>query len=250
MSDQLGDRMKRQYEDRTRYCLPRRTYTIVRIDGKAFHTFTRGCAKPFDYALMSDMDQAATALCEQAMGVRCAYGQSDEYSVLLTDFELNSTEAWFDGNIQKIASVSASIFTEAFPQAGACFDARVFTIPDPVEVQNYFIWRQQDATRNAILMAGYSEFSAKQMHGKNTNEVQEMLFQERGINFNDFPINAKRGRVVWKESYEVSYEIGSGASCARTRWSVDTEMPVLTQDRAYFAGRMRIPDLSRPGVAA
>jgi tRNA(His) guanylyltransferase len=244
MSDQIGARMKSQYEDRTRYLLPRRTHTILRIDGKAFHTFTRGCAKPFDYDLMDAMDTAAIALCREAMGVRCGYGQSDEYSFLLTDFDTIHTESWFDGNIQKIVSVAASIFTESFPRDGANFDARIFTIPDQIEVQNYFVWRQQDATRNAILMAGYANFSPKQMHGKNTSQVQEMLFRDRQINFNDYPVRAKRGRVVFKENYMLE----PGAE--RSRWVVDNEMPILTADRSYFYGRMRFPMMQPEAVEA
>lgn len=238
--------MKSQYESRTRYMLPRRTYTIIRVDGKAFHTLTRGCEKPFDYGLMDMMDSAAAVLCDQGQGVRCAYGQSDEYSFLLTDFETTSTEAWFDGNIQKIASVAASTFTAAFARANdrfksAAFDARVFTIPDPIEVENYFIWRQQDATRNAILMAGYSEFSPKEMHGLDTSKVQEKLFQERQINFNDYPVRAKRGRVIWKEMYLPDGD--DGPVVERSRWSIDNESPIFTADRSYFYGRMRIPEL-------
>lgn len=237
-NEPLGDRMKERYEDRTRFSLPRRTYTIIRIDGKAFHTYTRGADKPFDYPLMRWMDAGALALCKEAMGVRCAYGQSDEYSFLLTDFETIHSEAWFDGNIQKIVSVAASIFTGAFNEVAergtASFDARVFTISDAVEVENYFIWRQQDATRNAILMAGYSEFSPKQMHGKNVSQVQEMLFQEHGINFNDYPVIAKRGRWIFKEEYK-----HEGAS--RSRWAVDQEMPILTQDRDFIHRSRAIP---------
>lgn len=247
MTDSIGLRMKAQYEDRTRYLLPRRTWTIIRVDGKAFHTFTRDACRPFDYKLMDDLDTAAKSLCAQAMGVKCAYGQSDEYSFLLTDFETPATEAWFDGNIQKIASISASIFTEAFPRSGANFDARVFTIPDPQEVLNYFIWRQQDATRNAILMAGNAEFSPKQMHGLNVNQVQEKLFSERGINFDDYPTCAKRGRVVYKESYLPATATQQGTQTEgnpytkRSRWAVDQSIPIFTADRDYFQRVMGIP---------
>ncbi len=235
--------MKAQYEDRTRYQLPRRTYTIVRIDGKAFHTFTRGCAKPFDYPLMERLDAAAAETCKEMQGCRCAYGQSDEYSFLLTDFSTIHTAAWFDGNIQKIVSVAASTFTEAFAAKCGRFDARVFTIPDPVEVCNYFIWRQQDATRNAISMVGFSEFSPKQMHGLNTDQVQEKLFQERGINFNDFPARAKRGRVVRKETY-------TEEEAERSRWMVDNDAPIFTSNRNYLLDKMMIPDLPRNEYAA
>lgn len=239
-NDQLGIRMKAQYEDRTRYQLPRRSYTIIRVDGKAFHTYTRGADKPFDYRLMAAMDNAALALCDEAQGIRCGYGQSDEYSFLLTDFSTIQTQSWFDGNIQKIVSVAASIFTGAFndqkyKEDVAAFDARVFTIPDPIEVENYFIWRQQDCTRNAILSAGYAKFSPKQMHEKNTSEVQEMLFQE-GINFNDYPASAKRGRAIIRETYMLE-------DCERSRWTADQVMPILTQDRSYLASKMRIPKM-------
>ena len=254
--DSIGDRMKNQYENRTRYCLPRRTYTIIRVDGKAFHTYTRGAEKPYDYGLMADMDTAACELASGMMGCQFGYGQSDEYSFLLTDFAMENTELWFDGNIQKMASVAASTFATAFDRARIyrcreilvawppppAFDARVFTIPDRTEVENYFIWRQQDATRNAILMAGYAQFSPKQMHGINVNEVQEKLFTEKAINFNEYPANAKRGRVVWRENYEIEQD---GAWAQRSRWSVDCEMPILTQDRDYFHARMAIPEYPR-----
>ena len=146
--DPLGDRMKRDYESRTRYTLPRRTYTLLRADGKSFHTYTKHCARPFDTELMADMDAAALALCEMCDGARLAFVQSDEISVLLTDFEHPQTEAWFDGGVQKIASVAASIATAHFNAARAkrgdnrtdtlaFFDCRVWTIPSRTEVANY-----------------------------------------------------------------------------------------------------------------
>jgi tRNA(His) guanylyltransferase len=227
--DSLGDRMKNQYEDRSRFMLPRRTYTLIRCDGKAFHTYTRGCEKPNDTCLATAMDGAAWALCEEAQGSACAYVQSDEISVLLTDFAIPTTEAWFDGNLQKIVSVSASVVTAAFNEAfgredQAHFDARVFTIPDPIEVENYFIWRQQDATRNSIQGLAQSKFSSHQLHGKNTSQMQEMLFQEHGINWDATSPYWKRGRTVVK--------LDEG-------WGVDESIPVFTQDRDYL--RSRIP---------
>lgn len=246
--DPIGDRMKRQYEDRTRYMLPRRTYTIIRIDGKAFHTYTRGLEKPYDDGLMCDLDSAAKAVCQTAMGCVFAYGQSDEYSFLLHDFERHQTEAWFDGNLQKIASVAASVFTVSFVRhridrvgladcGSPAFDARVFTIADHDEALNYFVWRQQDATRNAIQMVGDANFSPKQTHKVNTSQLQEMLFQQRGINFNDYPVAFKRGRVV----HRIVFEQEPGV--VRSRWDVDTSIPVFTADRDYFT-RIGFPYLN------
>ena len=112
--DSLGDRMKDHYENRTRYLLPRRTYTILRIDGKAFHAYTKDCERPYDSFFSEDMDFTAVTLCKQIEGTQIAYIQSDEISILLTDFADNQTQAWFDGNLQKLVSISASIATAHF----------------------------------------------------------------------------------------------------------------------------------------
>lgn len=247
--DSLGDRMKAQYENRTRFFLPRRTYTVVRVDGRAFHTYCRGLPRPFDTELMEHMNAAGKRLCDSMQGACFGFVQSDEISVLLTDFEKIDTEAWFDGNLQKIASVAASEATAEFNlqrySAGhpfsATFDARAFTIPDPVEVANYFVWRQQDATRNSISMAAQAQFSHQQLHGLSSSQQQEMLWREKGINWNDYPAGCKRGRAIVREVYtaDVPYtdkrsgEERIAEHVTRSRW-VDVEPPIFTQDRLWL----------------
>jgi tRNA(His) guanylyltransferase len=244
VKDCLGDRMKENYEDRARVLLPRRTYTILRLDGKAFHTFTKIFKRPFDEDLINMMDQTAIALCQELQGTKFAYVQSDEISILLTDFETLKTCAWFDGNLQKMVSVSASIATAAFnaefinfihkidsvfskinQKELARFDSRAFTIPDPAEVENYFIWRQQDCSRNSISMVAQSLYSHKQLQAIKQADLQEMIFQ-KGINWNDYPAHLKRGRVIMKETYEKT-------SAQRLRWVI-TAPPVFTQDREFL----------------
>jgi tRNA(His) 5'-end guanylyltransferase len=152
---------------------------------------------------MADMDHVAKTLCEEVSGSVFAYVQSDEISLLVTDFALASTQPWFGGEVQKIVSTVAAIATAALcgrrPGRPATFDARAFTIADPVEVANYFIWRQRDAVRNSISMAAQAQFSQKQLHGVNSGQMQELLWSEKGINWNDYPAGAKRGRVAVKE---------------------------------------------------
>lgn len=231
--DAIGDRMKSYYEDRTRFLLIRRSYTIIRIDGKAFHTYTKGLIKPFDQQLVNDMDQTACFLCKSIQGAKFAFVQSDEISILLTDFEEITTDSWFDGNIQKIASVSASMATARFnelrPGKLAFFDSRVFQIPGKIEVENYFIWRQQDTVRNSISSAAQSVYSPKELDGKNTDQQQEMLFQ-KGINWNDYNITLKRGRLIVKEIYEKD-------GAMRSRW-ISTGVPTFTQDRDFLSSRI------------
>lgn len=204
-NDSLGDRMK-DHERVTKTTLPRRTYAIIRADGRSFHTYLRGAQKPFDFEFMDDMAHVAKALCEEVSGTVFAYTQSDEISLLVTDFASPSTQPWFGGEVQKIVSTVAATATMALcerrPGRPATFDARVFTIADRTEVADYFIWRQRDAVRNSIAMAAQAQFSHKQLHGVNTSQMQEMLWQEKGINWNDYPAGAKRGRVVVKDGGE------------------------------------------------
>jgi tRNA(His) 5'-end guanylyltransferase len=258
-NDELGSRMKDNYEDRTRFSVPRRTYTVIRLDGKSFHTYTKGFKRPYDLGLMRIMDQTAMALCEAIQGVKLAYVQSDEISLVLTDFETIQTDAWFGGNIQKMASVSASIATAAFNNGMyldedilanmdkvAYFDSRVFSIPDREEVINALIWRQQDATRNSIQMGAQSLYSQKELHGKNTSELQELMFQ-KGINWDKYPIGFKRGRIILKEKSEsmvVQQRIegeNRPTMIERIRWGV-FDPPIFTQDRNFL--QSRIPTMS------
>lgn len=236
----LGNRMKEFYENRTRVYMPRRTYTIIRIDGKAFHTFTKGLSKPFSEKLIDAMNFTAEKLCAGIQGAKFAYVQSDEISIVITDFDKIETSAWFDNNIQKMASVAASIATRAFNSFWisdmtesdfdvnelfsklAEFDARVFAINQKAEVLNYFLWRQEDAIKNSIASVAQSKFSSKELHRKNQKDQLEML-QEIGIDWNtDFDNGKKRGRLIQKEEF-----LKNGAK--RTRW-VSNDAPNIRSD--------------------
>ncbi|MEU3452277.1 tRNA(His) guanylyltransferase Thg1 family protein [Micromonospora sp. NPDC006766] len=198
----LGDRMK-GYEQATRLVLPRRTYTLMRVDIRAAHGYLRGAVKPYDEQFMADMDAAAEALCREVSGAVFAFTQSDEISVLACDFAAPGTQPWFGGVAAKMVSISAAVATatlNARRPGMALFDSRVFTIADPREVASYFVWRQRDCVRNSITMAAQAQFPHKRLHGVNTGQMQEMLRQEKGINWNDYPDGCKRGRVVVKAS--------------------------------------------------
>lgn len=268
--DSLGDRMK-GYENISRNYLIRRVPVIIRLDGKAFHTFTRGMQKPFDPVLTQAMQQTMKSLCENIQGCVLGYTQSDEITLVLTDYATIKTDAWFGYNIQKMTSIAASMATLAFDrefiiahgewfdksfdngvsdQIGfsqlddlyiskkhrALFDARVFSIPKE-EVCNCLIWRQQDATRNSIEAVGQSQFSQSQLHKKNCNEIQEMLWTEKGINWNDFPTESKRGSCCIKQLIKAPMDdpqhLGQQITVTRRKWVIDREIPIFTQDRAY-----------------
>lgn len=275
--DSLGDRMKENYENRSKTYLVRRMPVIIRLDGKAFHTFTRGLKKPYDEIFHNTMNATMKYLCENIQGCKLGYTQSDEITLLLTDYDTLDTDAWFDNNVQKICSVSASIATMAFNkylhkyvdeycnavaalqdfdieadyiavlqkaiEKGAMFDSRCFNIPED-EVANCFIWRQQDATRNAIQMLGQCNFSHKELQGKSCNDIQDMLMTQKNINFNDMPTEFKRGVCCVKEEYYPDPMPGYedcpiDATALRTRWVLDKEIPIFTQDRAYVESNFK-----------
>lgn len=256
--DALGDRMKSQYEDRTRLFLPRRTYTILRVDGRAFHTWTRGLTKPYDNEMMLCMDATAVALCNEVAGAKFAFTQSDEISVLITDFENEGSQSWFDGNVQKFVSVAASIASTAFnlkvmelrdtlsplmnfpiskKKPNVVFDARVFTIPDYIEVENYFVWRQGDARRNSVTLLASAYASAKQLHGKSESDRQEII-HAAGDNWAKHPVRFKHGAVTRKSDMpEWGVDLGTqpDKDCYKVgNWFVDAKTPVFTRNREYL----------------
>ena len=213
--DSLGDRMK-EYEACSRLVTPRRTYTMMRLDGRAFHSFTKKMkvAKPFDKMLMDHMDATAKHLCENVQGAQFAYVQSDEISILLTDFDKVDTQAWFGGNVQKQVSISAAIATAYFnaynpfnnsaydvanPPVLATFDSRVFVIPDPVEVYNCILWRVRDWERNSIQMLARSKYSHKELQGKGRADMHELLHKKE-TNWANLPAEIKRGRLIRRDA--------------------------------------------------
>lgn len=213
MTDPMGKRMKR-YEQATKQLLPLKTHTIIRVDGRSFHTYLKDVEKPFCKQFAEDMDAVAVELCKEIDGAVFAYTQSDEISILVTDLDSEGQEPWFGGVLAKMQSVSASIATAKLnsmrsPEYGkhALFDSRVFTIPDPGSVVDYFIWRQKDCIRNSISSLGQSKFSHHELIGVSGKEVQDMLYVQHGINWSDSDERFKRGSIVQKKIFtrEVMY---------------------------------------------
>lgn len=226
----LEDRMK-SYEKVWSYKLPPRMPVIIRVDGRAFHTLTRGLETPFDVNFIWLMDTVAVALCEQIQGAQLAYVQSDEISVLVHNYKRFESQGWFDNQVQKMVSISAAIASAVFTAGSdrgpwdepriAQFDSRVFVLPE-AEVCNYFIWRQRDFERNSVQMLARSLFSHKECDRKNNADLQEMCWQ-KGKNWNNLETRLKRGRCIVRSS-----------AADRRNWICDTEIPQFKLDRNYI----------------
>ena len=246
--DSLGDRMKEFYENRAKTKLTRRMPVIIRLDGRAFHTFTKGFAKPFDKRMTETMQEVTMELCKNIQGCVFGYTQSDEITLILVDYNDIGVSAWYDYEVQKMCSVAASMVTLYFNrifhdkicqfinehgrvvndpktygeelsnsvkelidsyknaiELGAMFDARCFNVPQN-DLLNAVLWRIKDATRNSINSLGQTWFKHKELEGKNTNQVQDMLFEKYGINWNNLSNEEKCGTFIVKKENKFSIE--------------------------------------------
>ncbi|MFF2531382.1 tRNA(His) guanylyltransferase Thg1 family protein [Brevibacillus sp. NPDC058079] len=230
--DSYANRMKR-YENASRYYLPIRMPVIIRIDGAHFHTYTKEMNKPFDEDLAHAFWETSKYLASNIMGCKVVYHQSDEISLLITNYDKLNSQSWFENNLQKMVSVSASLATAKFNEIMlaktgklATFDSRAWVLP-PDEVANYFLWRQNDATKNSISMVAQSNFPHGELQGLNGKELQDKLMLERGINWNNLPVWQKRGVCIIKQPF---YR----RTALRYKWDVDYETPIFSQEREYL----------------
>lgn len=266
-------RMKTFYEQIPKTRLMRRCPVAIRIDGKAFHTFTRGFQKPFDGVLIKSMQQTMKYLCENIQGCVLGYTQSDEITLILVDYKKLTSSAWFDYEVQKMCSIAASMTTMAFNRAfaknvgdyctynyecmdnthenyehilslavdkGAMFNARCFNIPKE-EVTNLVYWRQLDTSRNSIQMLGQANFSHSELQNKSCNDIQDMLMMQKGINWNDLPVYQKRGsccvrnKIVVKSNGIMETIQLRDTSKSENEWIVDKNIPIFRgEDRNYI----------------
>ena len=257
----------KKYEAVPKNTLMRRTPVIIRVDGRAFHTFTKGFQKPFDDVLMRVMQDTMKYLCENIQGCVFGYTQSDEITLILIDYKKLNSEAWFDYEVQKMCSIVASMATMAFNRffmyeyeefnrwiyegsptdedkrlndvyynamcKGAMFDARAFNLPKE-EVTNNIYWRQLDASRNSIQMVGQANFSHRELLNKTCDQIQDMLMTQRGINWNDMGTSYKRGSCCVRNRRFISTSVDGTETCEirnpkepETAWIIDNDIPIF-----------------------
>lgn len=201
----------KQYQKEYDYRLPKKSYTILQLDGRAFHTFTKGMEEPFDDRLIESMNAVAIAVLTEVSNAKFAYVQSDEINILVTDFDTETTQAYFSNRIQKVTSISSSVasatMSRLYPEKNlALFDARFFAVPDKHAAEEFFLWRQVDAIKNSIQSVGQSVFTEKELFQKKGTDIKEML-KEAGIPWEAFSLEKRQGRIVKKEEQEavISY---------------------------------------------
>lgn len=251
----LADKM-RKFESVSSVKLEVKTPVLIRLDGKAFHTYTKGFNKPFDKDLSEVMQYVAMQLANEVQNIKFIYSQSDEISLLLTDWDNPNTDTWYGNRVQKLVSVSASYASVMFNQKvsqlvskywklmmsrdipyeeektyndrydllkskkySALFDGRAFNLPVE-EVCNYFIWRYNDAKRNAIQALAQSQFSHKELNGVKTTEMIQMVKDKSGIDYNELSTVQKTGFAIYKDEED--------------NWKLDLDIPDFYENREFI----------------
>jgi len=266
--DSLGGRMKQNYEQVFKYKLPERMPVIIRLDGRAFHTLTAKADKPFDKEFIDLMNETVIYLCKEIQGCQLAYIQSDEISLLLHNYKKLDSQSWFNNEIQKMCSISAALASSFFTLTYSIhygynerekyiqFDSRCFVLPE-AEVNNYFVWRQKDWTRNSTQMLAQSLYSHKELMNRNNSELQEMCFQ-KGKNWNDLDISLKRGRCciqnpekcltcngsglfISADTFENCY-ICHGTGRKSNEWIIDKNIPIFSQSLNYIEKYLKVEE--------
>ena len=267
--DELGIRMKEYYETVPKTKLMRRCPVVCRIDGRSFYSFTMGFNRPFDEIFIKSMQKTAKYLCENVQGCVISYQQSDEISLVLIDYKKLNSSAFFDYEVQKICSITASMATMAFNkyfreyiddfnedyysswnhnknedklydiyndavEKGAIFDSRCFNIPKE-EVTNYVYWRQLDAIRNSIQMVGQANFSHRELQNKSCNDIQNMLMTQKGIDWNSLETYKQRGSCCIKKIIQNKKDDIKNGAYIRSEWIIDNDIPIFKgNDRKYI----------------
>ena len=264
----LAKRMK-EYEKRNQYYLQKRTPVAIRVDGRNFHTFTKGFQRPFDKILMTTMQETAKYMCENIQGAKFAYVQSDEITIILVDYDTLETDCWFNYRTDKLCSISSSMATMVFNKY---FSEMVMQLESDVaqeyetdgdtewvikmekylkayrkscekgamfdsrcfnipkeEVCNLVYWRQLDATRNSIQMVGQANFSHNELQGKSCNMIQDMLLTQKNINWNNYPVACKRGSACIKV-----HGLNMAELKERPHWCIDENMPILKDEHRRY----------------
>ena len=262
----IGNRMK-TYESVPQISLMKKSPVIIRVDGRSFHTLTKGFERPFDDLLIDTMQDTMFYLCRNIQGCVLGYTQSDEISLLLIDYKNINTSAFFEYRVQKLCSVVASMATLAFNTAylkhvahwvttnldqdfdeadsdkkklyktyvsqinQAMFDARCFNLPKE-EVTNYFYWRQLDASRNSILSVGFANFKHNELKNLNCDQIKDKLINDKGINWNTLATTYKRGCCCVKRDVY-----------GDETWVVDIDIPMFKkEDRSYIDSLVFLED--------
>ena len=239
--EELSDRMK-YYENVPKNYLMRRVPVVIRCDIRSGGSFVKGFKKPFDDVFGKTMIRTMEHVAKEIQGCIFAYTESDEMSFVLSDYKKLNSAAWFDYNVEKVASLAASEATFAFNKyfaeevdkyknsigydedgsldkaeydqyvvylraidKGVRFDGRCANYPKE-EVSNYIYWRQSDAMRNSVSMAARAQFPHKQCEHKNQEQLKAMLMDECGINWDDYATHYKYG-VCWTKADGINFDM-------------------------------------------
>lgn len=254
------------YRGLTNYKLLPGSYVIVMLDGRSFSKLIKNkFNKPFDDNFIDMMNETAKYVCENVQGCKLAYVQSDEISLVLTDFDTPTTDAFFGYRLCKMQSIIASLATAKFNQLmlshnlekhsydalledGADtlysvkdairavdnatlyqFDCKCWNVPNINDVFAWFLYRQIDCVRNSKQQTAQTYLPHKMLLNLDTDAQLGLLIEEKGIDWNCYPMGHKYGRFLWKDKVLMS-NIDTGELYHRYKWLVQPAFPLMDEN--------------------
>lgn len=250
------------YRSLTDYKLLPNSYVIVTMDGRSFsHLIKNKFQKPFDDNFIRMMNETAQYVCKNVQGAKFAYVQSDEISIVLTDFDTPTTETFFNNRLCKLQSIIASLTTSKFNQLMTAykldkmvdeygnspklsgnevarliknmqeyqFDCKCWNVPSLNDVYAWFLYRQIDCIKNSKQQTAQAYFPHTELQNKNTDEQIALLLEKKGVDWNLFGTEKKYGRFIWKEDVELTNDITKEAYIRRD-WVVHPAFPLMSDD--------------------
>ena len=231
----LEDRML-YYRGLSDYRLIPNSYVLLMLDGRSFSSFVKNYFdKPFDDKFINMMNETAKYLCEKIQGCKFAYVQSDEISLVITDFDTPNSDSFFGYRLEKILSISASMASAKFNQLMTLealrravdgldeygcinteevianvklleFDCKAWNVPSYNDVFAWNLFRQNDCLKNSKQQAAQAWLPHKQLVNKTADEQIALLKEKQGIDWNDFDDGKKYGRFIYKETVTMNSE--------------------------------------------
>jgi Uncharacterized conserved protein len=257
------------YRSLTDYKLMPNTYVLAMVDGHRFSKLIKNkFDKPFDDLFIKMMNETAKYLCENIQGVKFAYTQSDEISIVITDFDTPMTDSYFSFRLCKMQSLIAAMATAKFNQMYAklandykgfglkkfdmkeyptyTFDCKVWTVPIANDAYAWFLYRQTDCIKNSKAQTAQTYLSHKELVGLTSDEMIAKLKNEKGIDWYDFENGKKYGRLIRKVETPMEKDLPTGEHVKFTRniWT-PVGMTDLKEDTAQV---VKLKELMCPSI--
>lgn len=245
----LKDRIS-SYQEAAAHKLLGKLPIIMVVNGRSFSKLTSLLDKPFSNLIAECMCSTLLRLTQEVDGAIFGYSFNDEMVIIARNDQNLDTAPWYDNDIQKISSIVSSISTLHFNNYANSLDlnlmgepvftTNVFAVPNIMEAINVMVSKQQQAFQSAIhfaclyeLLKKYDKNDIKEMlSGTGQDEKIQLLQQECGVDFNEYPLAFRRGVACYRAPKLLHFD---NTEIIKNKWTLNTEIPIFTKEHAFLS---------------